>query len=144
MQTEQAMNLSLPPDVVTTMTELRENPFAERILEVFSEDSSGHITFNNFVDMFNVFSEHAPRDLKAFYAFKIYDMDNDGYISMDDLYNTLRCLTREELTKEEINLVVQKVLEESEMDDDCQISFMEFEHVISRAPDFLNTFHIRI
>ena len=39
MQTEQAMNLSLPPDVVTTMTELRENPFAERILEVFSEDS---------------------------------------------------------------------------------------------------------
>ena len=40
-------------------------------------------------------------------------------------------------TKEEINLVVQKVLEESEMDDDCQISFMEFEHVISRAPDFL-------
>lgn len=35
----QAMNLSLPPDVVTTMTELRENPFAERILEVFSEDS---------------------------------------------------------------------------------------------------------
>ena len=64
-------------------------------------------------------------------------MDNDGYISMDDLYNTLRCLTREELTKEENNLVVQKVLEESEMDDDCQISFMEFEHVISRAPDFL-------
>ena len=71
---------------------------------------------------------------------------------MSDLYETLRCLTREELTKEEINLVVQKVLyilqvrknkfclevlEESEMDDDCQISFMEFEHVISRAPDFL-------
>ena len=38
------------------------------------------------------------------------DMDNDGFINMTDLYNTLRCLTREELTKEEINLVVQKVL----------------------------------
>ena len=37
-------------------------------------------------------------------------MDNDGFINMTDLYNTLRCLTREELTKEEINLVVQKVL----------------------------------
>lgn len=36
-------------------------------------------------------------------------MDNDGFINMTDLYNTLRCLTREELTKEEINLVVQKV-----------------------------------
>jgi len=40
--------------------------------------------------MFNVFSEHAPRDLKAYYAFKIYDMDNDGYISMSDLNDTLR------------------------------------------------------
>ena len=30
-----------------------------------SEDSSGNVTFNNFVDMFNVFSEHAPRDLKG-------------------------------------------------------------------------------
>ena len=29
-------------------------------------------------------------DVKAYYAFKIYDMDNDGYISMSDLYDTLR------------------------------------------------------
>ena len=29
-------------------------------------------------------------DEKAYYAFKIYDMDNDGYISMSDLYDTLR------------------------------------------------------
>ena len=29
-------------------------------------------------------------DQKAYYAFKIYDMDNDGYISMSDLYDTLR------------------------------------------------------
>ena len=68
------MTAALPPDDVVKMTELKENPFANRILEVFSEDASGHVTFNNFVDMFNVFSEHAPRDLKAYYAFKIYDM----------------------------------------------------------------------
>ena len=66
------MLFTLSPDLVTKMTELKENPFAERILEVFSEDDTGHMTFNNFVDMFNVFSEHAPRDLKAYYAFKIY------------------------------------------------------------------------
>ena len=64
MQTEDAMTATLTPDDVTKMTELKENPFANRILEVFSEDSSGHVTFNNFVDIFNVFSEHAPRDLK--------------------------------------------------------------------------------
>ena len=50
------MVLTLSPELVSKMTELRENPFAERILEVFSEDDTGHMTFNNFVDMFNVFS----------------------------------------------------------------------------------------
>ena len=57
----------------------------------------------------NIMDRLVRNDQQAYYAFKIYDMDNDGYISMSDLYDTLRCLTREELTKEEINLVVQKV-----------------------------------
>ena len=34
------------------------------------------------------------------------------------------------------NCVLQ-VLEEADLDDDGSLSFTEFEHVISRAPDFL-------
>lgn len=34
--------------------------------------------FLQFLDCLSVFSEHAPRDLKIYYAFKIYDFDNDG------------------------------------------------------------------
>lgn len=30
-----------------------------------------------FLDCLSVFSESAPRDLKIFYAFKIYDYDSD-------------------------------------------------------------------
>lgn len=30
------------------------------------------MTFEEFLDMFSVFSEAAPRDIKAVYAFKIY------------------------------------------------------------------------
>ena len=30
------------------------------------------MTFDDFLDMLNVFSENAPRDLKVYYAFKIY------------------------------------------------------------------------
>lgn len=37
-----------------------------------------------------------------------------------------------------------QVLEEADVDDDGKLSFGEFEHVITRAPDFLSTFHIRI
>lgn len=41
-------------------------------MESFSEDGEGGLSFNDFVDMFSVLSEMAPRELKAIYAFKIY------------------------------------------------------------------------
>lgn len=41
-------------------------------MESFSEDGEGNLTFNDFVDMFSVLCESAPRDLKASYAFKVY------------------------------------------------------------------------
>ena len=51
---------------------VQENPFRNRIVESFSEDGLGNQSFNDFVDMFSVLSEMAPRELKAIFAFKIY------------------------------------------------------------------------
>lgn len=51
---------------------VQDNPFRQRIAEVFSEDGQGNMTLDDFLDMFSVLSEMAPRDLKAYYAFKIY------------------------------------------------------------------------
>lgn len=51
---------------------LQENPFKERIVHSFSENEEGSLSFNDFVDMFSALSESAPRELKAFYAFKVY------------------------------------------------------------------------
>ncbi|XP_035666275.1 calcium and integrin-binding family member 3-like [Branchiostoma floridae] len=140
----EASRIKVPFEYIEKMPELKENPFRRRICEVFSEDGSGNMTFDDFLDMFSVFSEQAPQDIKAVYAFKIYDADGDQFLSKSDLGKVLSCLTRDELTQEEMNTVVEKILEEADLDDDSQLSYMEFEHVISRAPDFLNTFHIRI
>lgn len=50
----------------------QENPFCERICQVFSEDGTGALSFEDFLDLFSVLSEVAPRELKTVYAFKIY------------------------------------------------------------------------
>uniref|UniRef100_A0A8C4QTJ9 Calcium and integrin binding family member 2 n=1 Tax=Eptatretus burgeri TaxID=7764 RepID=A0A8C4QTJ9_EPTBU len=113
--------------VVSSMPELKENPFRQRIVEVFSSDGHGNMSFNNFLDMFSVFSEAAPRELKVHYAFKIYDFDGDNTIGREDLERTLRRLTREELSSQEITLVVNKVLEEADLDDDGKLSVTDFE-----------------
>jgi len=53
-------------------------------------------------------------------------------------------LTGNELNADETAQACAKVVEESDVDGDGKLSFIEFEHVILRAPDFLSTFHIRI
>ncbi|XP_072790041.1 calcium and integrin-binding family member 2 isoform X3 [Taeniopygia guttata] len=122
-------DVKLPMQLIINMPELKENPFKERIVESFSEDGEGSLSFNDFVDMFSVLSEMAPRELKAIYAFKIYDLEK-----------TLNKLTREELTAEEITLVCEKVIEEADMDGDGKLGFADFENMISKAPDFLRAY----
>lgn len=50
----------------------QENPFRDRIVETFSEDGQGNLSFNDFVDMFSALCETSPRELKTIIAFKIY------------------------------------------------------------------------
>lgn len=46
------------------------------------------------------------------------------------------------LTPEEIDQVVDKVMEELDFSKDEPLSYADFEHVISKAPDFVNLFRI--
>ncbi|XP_075215038.1 calcium and integrin binding family member 2 [Lycorma delicatula] len=144
MTGDEASTVAVPVDLMEKLPELRENPFRRRICEVFSKDGKGNLTFEDFLDLLSVFSEQAPRDIKVFYAFRIYDFDNDQYIGMGDLEVALRLLTHNELTPEEVAQVCEKAIEEADVDGDGKLSYMEFEHVILRAPDFFSTFHIRI
>ncbi|VDN30283.1 unnamed protein product [Gongylonema pulchrum] len=97
---------------------LQENPFRRRICQVFSDDGAGNLTFDDFLDMFS--------------------------LGHDDLSKMIRCLTRDELSDEEVEFIIERVIEEADLDGDEQISYAEFEHVVSRSPDFIRTFHIRI
>ncbi|XP_055322122.1 calcium and integrin-binding family member 2 [Sitodiplosis mosellana] len=140
----QASSIRLSHQDITVLEELRENPFKQRICEAFSRDGKGNLTFEDFLDLLSVFSEHCPRDIKVFYAFKIYDYDKDGFIGQSDLKSVIEALTRNELTPEEHQQIADKVIEEADVDGDGKLSFLEFDHVVTRAPDFLNTFHIRL
>ncbi|XP_002730829.1 calcium and integrin-binding family member 2-like [Saccoglossus kowalevskii] len=137
-------SFKVPYEDIVRMPELQENPFKRRICEVFSECGDGSLSFDDFLDMMSMFSESAPSDLKAYYAFLIYDFDNDKYLGPYDLEQTLKCICRDELKQEEINVIVKQVLIEADVDQDGKLSYIEFEHVISRAPDFLSMFHIRL
>ncbi|XP_076230366.1 calcium and integrin-binding family member 2 isoform X3 [Nomia melanderi] len=153
MTSQQASSFRIPLSCLTRIPELKENPFSERISEVFTgrqntgqspAADAGGICFEEFLEMMSVFSEQAPRDLKVFYAFKIYDFDEDGVLGLSDLEHTCRQLVQGGLNADEVATVCKKVLEESDIDGDGVLSYLEFEHVVTRASDFMATFHIRI
>ncbi|XP_076750773.1 calcium and integrin-binding family member 2 [Xylocopa sonorina] len=155
MTPRQASTLRIPLSCLTRIPELKENPFRQRISEVFtssqnskrqstSNDANEGICFEEFLEMMSVFSEQAPRDLKVFYAFKIYDFDEDGVLGLSDLERSCRQLVQDGLNADEVATVCRKVLEESDIDGDGVLSYLEFEHVVTRASDFMATFHIRI
>lgn len=65
---------------VMTLPELRVNPFAARICQVFSSTRDGNLSFEDFLDMLSVLSPEAPKNLKMEYSFRIFDYDGDDVI----------------------------------------------------------------
>lgn len=51
---------------------------------------SGSVDFQEFVGGLSAFSSKGGRDEKLRFAFKVYDMDRDGYISNGELYLVLK------------------------------------------------------
>ena len=102
------------------------------------------MSFNDFLEMFSVFCDRAPKELKSHYAFMIYDYDGDGQLNRRDIYKTLKALTKDSLEDKERIHIADKVIKECNMDEDGKISFSEFETVILKSAEFSETFHIRI
>lgn len=142
---ENMKSASLSKEKILKLPELKVNPFNDRIVKVFSSSDTGDMTFEDFLDMMSVFSDGAPKNVKVEYAFRIYDFDEDDMISSDDLKEVVDRLTGDQkLNENEMQQLIDNILEEADLDDDDSLSFAEFEHVISKAPDFINSFRIRL
>uniref|UniRef100_A0A2K6F0A9 Calcium and integrin-binding protein 1 n=1 Tax=Propithecus coquereli TaxID=379532 RepID=A0A2K6F0A9_PROCO len=123
------------------------NPFKERICRVFSTSPTrDSLSFEDFLDLLSVFSDTATPDIKSHYAFRIFDFDDDGTLNREDLSRLVNCLTGEgedtRLSVSEMKQLVDNILEESDIDRDGTINLSEFQHVISRSPDFASSFKI--
>ncbi|OXB77584.1 UNVERIFIED_CONTAM: hypothetical protein H355_002893, partial [Colinus virginianus] len=146
-QRENARSVRVPASQILTLPELRANPFRHRICHVFSTsvDEDDSMSFEDFLDMLSVFSDTATSDVKSHYAFRIFDFDDDGTLDGKDLEKVVNCLTGQgeaQLSSTEMEQLIQNILEESDIDKDGTINISEFQHVISRCPDFVSSFKI--
>ncbi|XP_056908244.1 calcium and integrin-binding protein 1-like [Takifugu flavidus] len=141
-------NTRVPMEKIHTLPELKSNPFRKRICQVFSTSNpnDGSLSFEDFLDLLSAFSDSATMEIKSHYAFRIFDFDDDGTLDCGDLKNLVNCLTGEttdtQLTEDEMKQLIKNILEESDIDKDGTVNLSEFQHVISRSPDFVSSFKI--
>jgi calcium and integrin-binding protein 1 len=103
------------------------------------------LTFANFLQLMNAFSPRASQQVKAYWAFKIYDFDGDKFINTEDIVTTLATtIGRGHMSAEKLLRVANSVLDEADLDGNHKLSRTEFNRVIKRIPDFMSKFQFSI
>ncbi|KAG0672361.1 Calcineurin subunit B [Maudiozyma exigua] len=106
------------------------NPLAARIMEVFDTDNSGDVDFQEFITGLSIFSGRGSKDDKLNFAFKIYDIDKDGYISNGELFIVLKIMVGNNLDDEQLQQIVDRTIMENDSDGDGRLDFQEFKNAI--------------
>jgi serine/threonine-protein phosphatase 2B regulatory subunit len=87
---------------------------------------------------FDVSSFHALpsalfSDLGFQVAFKVYDMDRDGFISNGELFLVLKMMVGSNLKDQQLQQIVDKTIMEADKDGDGKLSFEEFALMVSNT-----------
>ncbi|KAH9999494.1 calcium/calmodulin-dependent protein phosphatase [Russula vinacea] len=105
--------------------QIANNPLASRMIAIFDEDGGGTVDFQEFVG--------GGREEKLRFAFKVYDMDRDGFISNGELFLVLKMMVGNNLKDSQLQEIVDKTIMEADKDGDGRLSFEEFTNMVANT-----------
>ena len=106
--------------------ELANNPLVRRVIAVLDRNKDGNISFLEFVQGLNSLSAGASQQDKLRFAFQIYDINNDGFISNGELFEVLKMMVGGNLNDVQLQQLVDRTIVKADTDFDGKISFDEF------------------
>jgi len=124
---------------------LKDSVFIDRMFYLFDKDHNGSISFDEFVIGLSVFSEKASKQEKMEFAFKIFDADNDGFISQKELFSLLSGCLKENglgIPEQQLDALVTYTLQAADLDKDGKISFHEYCQYAKAHPGVLSNMTI--
>lgn len=96
------------------------------MIAVLDKNKDGNISFLEFVQGLNSLSAGASQEEKLRFAFQIYDINNDGYISNGELFTVLKMMVGSNLNDVQLQQLVDRTIIKADEDFDGKISFDEF------------------
>ena len=97
-----------------------------RVIAVLDRNKDGNISFLEFVQGLNSLSAGASQQDKLRFAFQIYDINNDGFISNGELFEVLKMMVGGNLNDVQLQQLVDRTIVKADTDFDGKISFDEF------------------
>ncbi|XP_013137387.1 PREDICTED: calcium and integrin-binding protein 1-like [Papilio polytes] len=129
---------------------LQNNPFQDRIFHVFSSNNDDCFSFEDMLDLCSAMSSECPTEVKAAWAFRIFDLDEDGQISMRDISEIIDRLTGcskdrfYQLDDESKTKIAHVILDEIKLYNTGGIGLNEFKIIMTRIPEFHSSFYFRV
>lgn len=119
---------TLEADELMMIPELAMNPLVPRIVAIFDS-----VNFRQFVSYLSVFGLNGTAEAKTDFAFRIYDVDGDGYVSERDLETVLKMMVGDNIEEDSLQRVVKKVFDDADKDRNGLISREEFGSAVDVA-----------
>ena len=102
----------------------------KRVIAVLDRNNDGNISFLEFVQGLNSLSAGASPEEKLRFAFQIYDINNDGFISNGELFEVLKMMVGNNLNEVQLQQLVDRTIVKADKDFDGKISFDEFRDMV--------------
>lgn len=106
----------------------KDSTLLDQIFRVFDTNDDDKISFHEYLSCLSIISNKASRESKHLFSFNLYDFDNDGYISVEDLTAVLASTLRENglvISRTQIDEIVKSTMKEAQPVIDGKISYEE-------------------
>jgi serine/threonine-protein phosphatase 2B regulatory subunit len=118
---------TLSPDEFMAIPDLEHNPLVGRVVSTFDADNNGEVDFQEFLQALTIFtSSNATIEDKYLFTFKMYDVNNDGFISNGDLFQILKAMVGNNLSDVQLQQLVDRTIIKGDIDKDGKLSYDEF------------------
>ncbi|KAH1157490.1 hypothetical protein AAZX31_11G038000 [Glycine max] len=118
----------------------KDNLFTSRIFDLFDVKKKGMIDFGDFVRALNVFHPSVPIEVKIDFSFRLYDLDNTGFIErqeVEQMLNALLCEAEIKLSYEMIETIINKTFLDADLNQDGKIDKSEWLNFVCENPSLL-------
>ena len=102
-------------------------PIYQRVFDVFEKDEFGQTKLEHFIKGLMLFNSNSTSNTERLkFCFALYDFDNDGFISFNDMQTCVKLMCGSYLTEAHVAEICESTIIKADMNGDGKLSLGEF------------------